>query len=53
MPDFALLIAQQVQTTEHIHIHYGDLVNAVIYTALGVIVFAFAFWAMAKVMPFS
>jgi uncharacterized membrane protein YjfL (UPF0719 family) len=32
---------------------YEDLIATVIYTGVGVVVFAFAFLIMAKVIPFS
>ena len=36
-----------------ITLDYTDIISAVVYTAIGVLVFAIAFWIMTKVIPFS
>lgn len=44
-----LTLAQQ----SGIHINVGEIVNALVYTGIGVVVFALAFMAMTKAVPFS
>lgn len=36
-----------------ITLNVDDIVSAVVYTAIGIVVFALAFWIMSKVIPFS
>lgn len=36
-----------------IHINLNEIVNALVYTGIGVVVFAIAFTIMTKVVPFS
>ena len=44
---------QALALAQGIHVNLNDLVNALVYTGLGVVVFAMAFFVMAKVIPFS
>lgn len=36
-----------------ISINLNEIVNALVYVGIGVIVFALAFWGMCKIVPFS
>jgi putative membrane protein len=39
--------------SEGISINVNEIVNALVYTGIGVVVFGLAFWAMCKIAPFS
>lgn len=46
----SLLLADE-KTADWINVH--QLVSSLVYTAVGVVVFALAFYIMARVIPFS
>ena len=47
------LASEPAATTTGITINVNAIVNTLIYTGLGVVVFAMAFFVMSKVIPFS
>lgn len=46
-----LPLAADGKTMEWINVH--QLLNSLIFTAVGIVIFALAFYLMAKVIPFS
>lgn len=46
-----LPLAADGKTLEWINVH--QLLNSLIFTAVGIVIFALAFYLMAKVIPFS
>lgn len=48
-----LLAQAEAAGARHALFNVNDIVNALVYTLMGVVVFAIAFWVMGKVIPFS
>ncbi len=48
-----LLAQAETAGAGHALFNVNDIVNALVYTLIGVVVFAIAFWVMGKVIPFS
>jgi len=53
MDHHALLLLAETTEVGGVEIHWGNVVNSLLYTGIGVVVFALAFLVMAKVIPFS
>ena len=53
LPALLAQASEPAATTTGITINVNAIVNTLIYTGLGVVVFAMAFFVMSKVIPFS
>lgn len=49
----AMGLFMNLAADQGIHINVNELLNALVYTGMGLVVFALAFWIMCKAVPFS